>query len=207
MLRTRSGLPRFAAKWVAQVAASVGATALASLIYTALPKPVLSEAPASQPELTSGGKFAARAITPVAYDGLDAMPAPHVVPSAVRLVAATPSADVALPPAVERRVPKPVRAMPRTEARHGAVPAEAMPRLASSAAVVTAAQPVAATRPEPGRDDGGFMAAILPSAMPTILPTTLPSVLPKVVSTARAAWTLTASAGESLVARVVPQVP
>lgn len=197
MLRMRSGLPRIAAKWAAQVAASVGATMVASLIYTALPRPALPDAPVPRPALTSGGKFAARAIVPVAYDGLDAMPLPQVTALPARLVT-LPAWETPTAAAVERRAQKPVRAPLRAEGRRGAAPSDVPPRPAT-VAVVTAVEPVTPARAEAGGDDEGFM--------PAILPKVLPGLLPGVVSTARAAWSLTASASESLVARVVPQIP
>ena len=62
MLRTTSVLPKSVLKWVSQVAASLGAALSATLIWSAVPHP--GAAPAPQPELTSGGKFAARAVGP-----------------------------------------------------------------------------------------------------------------------------------------------
>ena len=54
-----SGLTRSASRWAVQVSTSLGATLLAALIVQSLPRAVPA-APAPAPELTSGGKFAAR---------------------------------------------------------------------------------------------------------------------------------------------------
>ncbi|WP_237476738.1 hypothetical protein [Lichenibacterium dinghuense] len=195
MLRRSSGLSRPVLKWVSQVAASLGATLSATLIWSAVPHP--GAAPAAQPELTSGGKFAARAIQPVAYDGLDTMPLPRVAPAPARFVAASfeaPPAFDAAPrrpageaaPAAERRAAHAARPAPRAEARR----AEPAP----SAAIVTAATPVAAPEPEEG-----FLHRVIPSS--------LPSVVPTIASTAREAWSATASAGDALVSHIVPRMP
>lgn len=213
MLHTRSGLPRSLATWVSQVAASVGATLVASLIYAALPRPVPMDA-AAPPELTSGGKFAARAVGPVAYDGLDAMPLPRMAPLAIP--ADTPAAETAGSPASLHRaawdapapsVPGPervartgrsARAAPRPEPRHAAA---AEPRAAAAAAAPGAT----ASADRGDAVDGGD--GVWPRVLPTLLPTLLPGILPALASGARDAWTRAASAGGSLVSRVVPQVP
>ena len=225
MLRTTSVLPHSVVRWMGQVAASVGATLVASLIYSALSRPALPEA--ARPELTSGGKFAVRAIEPAAFDGLDTMPLPQVAPRPVQAailpapvlpapvlpapVLPTPASPAEFPPAIRRvafdaaaplaperpaRAARGARGPARVEARRGggAEPA--------SQAVITAATPREAVADE-ATSEGGFVQALLPR----VLPTAWPAVLPRVVSTARAAWTVTASAGESLVDRVVPQMP
>ena len=184
MLRTRSGLPRFAARWASQVTASACAALAASLVYTVVPRPAPVETP--RPELTSGGKFAARAVVPVAYDGLDTMPAPRVAPA---VLAAPPPPLAELAP--ERRPQRAVHVAPRAEARRLPPP----PVRPAAVALVTAAEPVAPARDGAGHGGGSFV------------PPLLPGLLPHVVSTAKAAWTLTASAGESLVDRVVPRLP
>ncbi len=219
MLRMKSGLPRSLAKWVAQVAASVGATLVASLIYSAVPRPAATEAAAPRPELTSGGKFAARAVLPeagdlMANDGLDTMPLPRLAPmpvqaasapvapagapvegaAAIRRVAWDGAAPFAPMPERAARAVKTGRAPLRAEARRAAPLAEPAPRPVTAVAAV-----VAEARVEEARDEEGFV--------PRLLPRVLPSVLPKVVSTAKAAWTVTAAAGVSLVDRVVPQIP
>ena len=205
MLRTTSALPHSVVRWMGQVAASVGATLVASLIYSALPRPALPEA--ARPELTSGGKFAVRAIEPAAFDGLDTMPLPQLAPRPVQaavLPADLPSTirrvafDAAAPLAPERpaRAARGARGPAKVEARRGGGAEPASP------AVITAATPREAVADE-AASEGGFVQALLPR----VLPTAWPAVLPKVLSTARAAWTVTASAGESLVDRVVPQMP
>lgn len=196
MLRTTSGLSRPVLKWVSQVAASLGATLSATLIWSMVPHP--GAVPAAPAEMTSGGKFAARAIEPAAYDGLDTMPLPHVAPPPARFVA---SAAELAPPAILRRVAwdeaapverparaaRPARPPVRSEARRP----EPVPR-AAPVAVAEAPGP----RPEA---EEGFLHRVIPSA--------LPRLLPAIASTARDAWTVTASAGDALVSRVVPQVP
>lgn len=206
MLRTRSALPHSVVRWTGQVAASIGATLVASLLYSALPRPAPPEA--ARPELTSGGKFAARAVEPAALDGLDVMPLPHVaprpvqaavlsaeVPPAIRRVAFDAAAPLVLAPERPARAARLARAPARTEPRRAGAPAPAP----APQAVITAAAPHEATT----AGEGGFVQALLPEA----LQGTWPAVLPRVVSTARAAWTMTASAGGSLVDRVVPQMP
>lgn len=212
MLRRTSGLSRPVLKWVSQVAASLGATLSATLIWSAVPHP--GAAPAAQatvqPELTSGGKFAARAVGPVAFDGLDTMPLPHVAPSPARFVAPSvepaPSAmlhaaawDEAAPSQAPRPV-HPVRSAQRAPLRADAPRAEAVhgePRHAEQAPHPAAAAPAqVAAEPEA---DGGLLKAVIPSA--------LPRILPSIVSTARSAWTVTASAGDTLMSHVVPLIP
>ena len=203
MLRRTSVLPHSVARWMGQVVASIGATLVATLIYSALPRPVLPEP--ARPELTSGGKFAVRAVEPAAYDGLDVMPLPHVAPRAVqaalapaeappaiRRIAFDAAAPLVLVPERPARAVRPAHGPAKAEARRGGG-IEPAPQ-----AVITAATPREAVADEAARE-GGFLQAILPIAWP--------AVLPKVVSTARTAWTVTASAGESLVDRVVPQMP
>ncbi len=203
MLRTQSILPRTLAKWLSQVAASVGATLVATAIYAALPKPAPVDAP--QPELTSGGKFAARATPPVAYDGLDRMPLPQVTPV---IPADTLASDAALagtmlrrtswePPAPLDLTPdraghglKPVRSAARVDIRR-AVPAE------HHAPVAVATGPVIASSGEPESRD--TLIQSLPKVLPRVLPTALSGI--------EQAWTYTASAGGSLMAHVAPLIP
>ncbi len=203
MLRTTSGLSRPVLKWVSQVTASLGATLSATLIWSAVPHP--GAVPAPSPELTSGGKFAARAIQPTAYDGLDTMPLPHVVPAPARFVA--PSIEAAspailhraswdeatpLPSAPERagHAGRPVpHAPPRAEARR----AEPSPRAAAMAEAVTEAR-----EPDAEADEG---------VLHRVIPSSLPRILPSILATAQDAWTVTASGADLLVAHVVPRIP
>ena len=81
-----SGLPRSVMTWASQVSVSVGATLIAAMIYGALPRVTIPQLEPA-PELTSGGKFAARALAPEprqAFDGLDTMPLPRVAMPAAR---------------------------------------------------------------------------------------------------------------------------
>ena len=201
MLRTQSVLPRVLGKWVSQVAASVGATLVATAIYAALPKPVPVDAP--KPELTSGGKFAARAVTPAAYDGLDTMPLPKVTPL-VAVAPAEPSAGAAivhhalweapaplvLAPDHSVRAARPAHAAARIDIRR-AVPAEPHP------AVAAVPGPVIASAEVPAHDDGLIQS----------IPKVLPHILPMTLSGLHQAWSATTSAGGALVAHVVPQIP
>lgn len=202
MLRTTSGLSRPVLKWVSQVTVSLGATLSATLIWSVVPHP--GATPATKLELTSGGKFAARAVQPIAYDGLDTMPLPHLAPPPARFVAlpvdAAPTAllhgaswDEAAPPVpAERsgRAARPAHPVSRVEPRR----IEPSPRSTTVAAAVPVAE---ATDPE--KTDGGFLHRVIPSS--------LPRILPSIVSTARDAWTVTASAGDTLVSHVMPQIP
>lgn len=213
MLRTTSVLPKSVLKWVSQVSASLGATLSATLIWSAVPH--CGAAPAPQPALTSGGKFAARAVGPAALDGLDTMPLPHVAPSPARFVAPgvehAPAATLhaaawdeaaPLPPEMGRPV-RPARTAQRAPARAEAPRAEAgrgEPRRVEPAPRVAAASVRVPTASEPEPEaDGGLLRGVIPSA--------LPRILPSLVSTARSAWSVTASAGDTLMTHVVPLIP
>lgn len=209
MLRTTSGLSRPVLRWVSQVTASLGATLAATLIWSAVPHP--GAANVSRPELTSGGKFAARATEPAtdptAYDGLDTMPLPRVASAPLTLANMAPAETV--PASILRRTsweeaapsgPGPDRTVHASRATHStahpeARRAEPAPRAAAATIVVTAA---AAHVAEP-QEDQGFLHRVVPTGLPHILPT--------IVATARDAWNVTASAGDTLVAHVVPQLP
>ena len=210
----RSVLARSLVKWVSQVAASLGATLAASMIYAALPRPVSSDAAAPRPELTSGGKFAARVVGPVAYDGLDTMPLPRLTPATVQAAADRASADarggvslhrdagdmpapsVLGPDRLTRTAPS-ARAVPRPEPRRAAA---AEPRV-----VVAAVASVAISGEDRDRAEGGD--GLLPRIFSQTLPKSLSEIPPSIASGARDAWTLAASASGSLVSRVVPQIP
>lgn len=215
MLRTGSVLPRSLVRWASQVAASLGATLVASMIYAALPKPVSSDAAAPRPQLTSGGKFAARVDSPVAYDGLDTMPLPRLTPATVQ-AAADPSPaeapgggslhravwDMPPPfvPGPDRltRTARPAHAAPRPEPRRAA----AEPRVVAAVAASVSGED------RDGAEGGdGLLPRIFSQSLPKSFSKTLPEFLPAIASGARDAWTLAASAGGSLVSRVVPQIP
>lgn len=208
MLRTRSGLSGSVVKWAAQVVASVGATLLATLIYSALPKVALPEAPPRTAadrsevlsELTSGGKFAARAVRPAApqaADGPDVVALPLVasmaIPVAFPVLPTSGSGVATSTPTVQLRQAAWDAAAPERStrpARPSHAPARAEPKRASAEPAPRA--PATVTSPSVGpasdvNDDGGF--------------------IPTVLSAARGAWSLTASAGGSLMARVMPQIP
>ncbi len=205
MLRTQSILPRTLAKWVSQVAASVGATLVATAIYAALPKPAPVDAP--RPELTSGGKFAARAAPPVAYDGLDRMPLPQVTPvvaavtlgsgsepslgaGVVRRVSWETPVPLDLSPDRAGHIAKPARSAARVDIRR-AVPAE------HHAPAAAETGPVIASASEPENHDSLIQS----------LPRVLPRLLPAALSGIEQAWAVTASTSGSLMAHVVPQIP
>lgn len=196
MVRMTSGLSRPLLRWSSQVAGSLAATLAATLVWSVVPHP--GAVPAVRPELTSGGKFAARAIQPIAYDGLDTMPLPHVAPPPARFVvtAAEPappailhraSWDEAAPAERPARVVRPAHLPVRADARRP----EPVPHAAPAAVVPD---------PEPKAEaEEGVLHRVIPSA--------LPQLLPGIASTARSAWTVTASAGDALVSRVVPLIP
>ena len=184
MLRRTFGLSRPFARWLSQVSASLGATLAATAIYAVLPKS--APPPVSpQPEMTSGGKFAARLPLPMAYDGLDTMPLPHVAPA----IGPAP-AEFPAPPAPRRaawdgvaserpvKAVKPIRQAARVEHRQAATP---MP------------PPNFQTVADPA-----------PSAA-----TASPGWMPRALSTAEevvtGALSLTASAGTAVTSRVLPQ--
>ena len=197
MLRMSSGLSKPLFRWVSQVTASLGATLAATLIWAAVPHP--GAAPGAAPELTSGGKFAARAIEPIAYDGLDTMPLPHIASLPAHLAAvavegapapvvhrASWEASVPLAPTLDRIQAHVPRVSVRAEARR----VEPAQHLAIVPIVV------ASERSPEVQEDTGLLHRLLPTA--------LPHVLPGIVATARDAWSVTASAGSTLVAHVVP---
>ena len=215
-----SGLPRSVVRWVSQVSVSVGATLVATMIYGALPKVTIPQLEPA-PELTSGGKFAARALAsePLqAFDGLDTMPLPRVAMPAAVLNAAfftgSTQATVEAPaaagspaagsPAAGSPVLEPMHRTAGSGAPTRGVSAET-PRTAKAirpllrADAKHAARVVAteAAAPEP--------VAQAVSNEPTIA--TDDGLLPKVMSSARGAWSVTASAGDALLAHVIPQMP
>ncbi len=195
MLRAPSGLKRSVVKWVSQVSVSVGATLVATVIYGALPKPGITVA-AVPPEMTSGGKFAARAepASTIAYDGLDTMPLPHVM----GLVA--PAAFLNLPGAIAAEpsgAAGPLRLAVWDAAGPGAAPDRAARKAAKPSVHGEARRSVvSAERPQPislaagdqsgegAKDEDGW--------------------LPKVMSTARTAWSMTASTGTAVLSRLTP---
>ena len=209
-----SGLPRSVMTWVSQVSVSVGATLIATMIYGALPRVTVSQLEPA-PELTSGGKFAARALPPEplqAFDGLT-MPLPRVAMPAAVLNAAfftgSTQATVEAPaaagsPAAGSPVLEPMHRTAGSGAPTRGVSAET-PRTAKAirpllrADAKHAARVVAteAAAPEP------VVQAV--SNEPTIA--TDDGLLPKVMSSARGAWSVTASAGDALLAHVIPQMP
>ena len=207
-----SGLPRSVMTWVSQVSVSVGATLIATMIYGALPKVAVSPFE-SPPEMTSGGKFAARALPPAAlqaFDGLDTMPLPHVaVPdpalpagffatsapadAAIMPTAGLPSIDPAAAGSMRRivgdgglSIARPVK---DAKAPHPLLRADAKRSARSGLTQAAASEPVAqvlSEEPATKTEDGW---------------------LPKAMSTARTAWAVTSSASDSLLAHVVPQIP
>ena len=205
MLRNQSILPRTLAKWVSQVAASVGATLVATAIFAALPKPAPVDAP--RPELTSGGKFAARATPPVAYDGLDRMPLPQVTPAVAAVIVGSGSgaplgagavrraswetpAPLDLSPDRAGHGAKPVRSAARVDIRR-AVPAE------HHGAVAAETGPVIASASEPENRE----------TLMQSIPKVLPRILPVALSGIEQAWAVTESTSGALMAHVVPQIP
>lgn len=207
-LRTTSGLSRSVAGWARQVTVSLGATLSATLIWSAVPHP--SAAPAPPPELTTGGKFAARALHEIAYDGLDAMPLPHVAPARFAVAPAfaaerpASAADRTAPAATPHRAlwDDAATASPARAARQARGPARAEARRVEPVphGPVAVVAPAEAPAPAPeGKADDGLLGHFTPSA--------LPDVLPALASTARSAWTVTAEAGGALMARVIPQIP
>lgn len=182
MLRRTFGLSRPLARWLSQVSASLGATLAATAIYAALPKPA-SPPVSPQPEMTSGGKFAARLPVPLAYDGLDTMPLPHVSPGIDLVPAELPGPIVPRRAAWDgaanerpARVAKPIRQVARVEHRQAPTPSPSLQTVADPA----------------------------PSAA-----TASPGWMPRALSTAEevvtGAWSLTASAGSAVSSRVLPQ--
>ena len=202
-----SGLPRSVMTWVSQVSVSVGATLIATMIYGALPRVTVPQLEPA-PELTSGGKFAARALppdAPQAFDGLDTMPLPRVAAPPAVLPAAffmgSAQAAVAQPSVAE--LPTAVGPMRRIIGDGGpierpirAAKAVHLPQRADAKRPVRLVTAEAAA-PEP--------VAQVSSNDPTAA--TDEGLLPKVMSTARGAWDVTASASDSLLSHVIPQIP
>lgn len=220
MLRNGSVLPRSLVKWASQVAASLGATLAASMIYAALPKAVSSDAAAPRPELTSGGKFAARVVDPVAYDGLDTMPLPRLTPAAVQAAADRASAEAPGGVSLHRdawdipapSVPGPDRLTRTAPSAHAATRPQPRRAAAAETRVVVAAAAAASVTISGEERDGaeggdGLLPRILSQTLPKSLSESLSAIPPGIGSGARAAWALAASAGGSLVSRVVPSVP
>ena len=207
-----SGLPRSVMTWVSQVSVSVGATLIATMIYGALPKVAVPQFEAP-PEMTSGGKFAARALPPVAlqaFDGLDTMPLPHVTVADPAVTAGVFTVSARGDAAVAPIVGSPVA---------GSASAEPMRRIVGDGgpAMERLAKPAKAPHP-PLRADAKRAArlmtaqAVVSEPVAQVLsdePATKAEDgwLPKAMSTARTAWAVTASASDSLLAHVVPQIP
>lgn len=205
MMRTRSGLPRSTGKWVSQVLASAGATLVAMMVYGALPK--VAAPPAPRPEMTSGGKFAARvAHAPSeAFDGLDTMPLPHLaapaapaafllapVPAGMAEPAASGQPALSGQPVSTGRVhqatwdgaiaPKSARSAARSDARPAATPSAPASRVPAG--------------------DSGAMAMPAPDLVQGV-----DGLLAGAMSTARNAWASTASASGALVSRLTTLTP
>jgi len=214
MVRTTSGLPRSLGKWVSQVSASAGATLIATMIYGALPRPA-APPPAPRPEMTSGGKFAARVdhAPSDADGGLDTMPLPHVAAHP------TPAAFLVVPVSAEVSgfggADEPAAAGQPSPAGHadkGAWVGAVLPRdqdrglrtarIAKSAtrSEAKAAAAPAASEP-PARMPAGAVAITLPA--PDVAQAA-GGLLTGAMSTARDAWTFTASTSGALVSHLIP---
>ena len=198
-----SAVSRSVSRWAFQVSTSLGATLVAALIVQSLPR-LQPEAPAPAPELTSGGKFAARVASARAYDGLDSMPLPHVdaprvdapatiVPAAFFIAPANLAAiGAALPqPAVDGSSVR-ERAKP---ARLAHAPTRAEARRIGAAADVTAAPAGTSDATIADASDDGLIRQIASKTR---------QVWSGTSATTREVWTATASAGSSLVSRLVP---
>ena len=202
------GLHRSVMTWVSQVSVSVGATLIATMIYGALPKVTIPQLEPA-PELTSGGKFAARALPPDApqvFDGLDTMPLPRVAVSDSVLPAAfvttAAQSDAATPPFAAPAAGVPAAGPLRRIVGDGG-PIERPIRAAK-----TVHLPQRADAKHPARlvtAEAAAPIAQVSSDEPTA--TTDDGLLPKVMSTARGAWAVTASASDALLAHVIPQIP
>jgi len=210
MMRTTSGLPRSVGKWVSQVSASAGATLVAMMVYGALPK--AATPPAPRPEMTSGGKFAARVAhaSSEAYDGLDTMPLPHLAAPAPAapaafLLAPVPArmaepADAAQPVASGQ---PPLSGQPLSTGRvhQAAWDGAIVPKTARSAAR-SEARSVSAPVSRVPTGDSGAMAIPAPD-----LTQGADGLLAGAMSTARNAWDVTASASGALVSRLTTLTP
>ena len=209
MINWSSGLSRSASRWAFQVSTSLGATLIAALIVQSLPR-AMPAAPAPAPELTSGGKFAARVASARAYDGLDKMPLPHVealrvdppaafVPAA--FLASSPADLGALgavlrqsagdPPSVRDHA-KPARlarASVHTEARRTAAPGSA------AAASPSTRDGVSGEIATADAADDGLLHRVASKTR---------AVWSSTSATTQSAWTATASIGSSLVSRLIP---
>ncbi len=213
MVRTMSGLPRSMGKWVSQVSALAGATLVATMIYGALPRPAAPPS-APRPEMTSGGKFAARVdhASADADDGLGTMPLPysaaHPAPAAF-LMAPVPaevsgSGSAVEPVAASRPIPAGqidgeawIGAFPRyQDGRLGTVRTA---RAAARSEAKAAAAPAASELPVPV--PAGAVAATLP---PPDVDPTAGSLLTGAMSTVRNAWTFTASTSGALASHLIP---
>ena len=204
-----SGLSRSASRWAFQVSASLGATLIAALIVQSLPR-AMPEVPAPAPELTSGGKFAARAAAARAYDGLDTMPLPHVdVPNAEPPATVVPAAFLTSTPTDLAGL----GAMLRQPAVDGPITREhAKPARLAHAPVRTEARRTAASvgmshAPTDGRDGTSTGATIAEAAEGGLLhqvASTTRQVWSSTSTTTRDAWSATASVGSSLVSRLIP---
>ena len=196
MLRTRVTFTGSALKVVCQVGASVATTLIASMIFAALPKATV---PADRPaaELTSGGKFAARipGAEMEARGGAEraaALPILAEAPAqAIALSAANAAWDEAGKPVQPAALGEPVR--PRLH-----LPARGDVRRSSDAGAGEA------------KRSAGLVAVALPSGPATsasvdIAPTRAEDgVLPRVAASVRSLWSITSSAGGSLLSRIVP---
>jgi len=215
MMRKTSGLPRSVGKWVSQVSASAGATLVAILVYGALPR--AAAPPPPRPEMTSGGKFAARVAhaSSEANDGLDTMPLPHLAAPAPApaapaafLLAPVP-ADMAEPADAAQPVASgqpPLSGQPLSTGRvhqtawDGAI-APKSARLAARSDVRPAAAPSSPASRVPTGDSGAM-------AMPAPdLTQGADGLLAGAMSTARNAWAFTASASGALVSRLTTLTP
>lgn len=220
-----SGLPRSVMTWVSQVSVSVGATLVATMIYGALPRATVPRLEPA-PEMTSGGKFAARALPPDALQasgGLDTMPSPRmavptaVLPTAV-LTSATQPAVVAPWTAGRPAAPtvsglavagspvlEPLRRVLGDGGPTGGVPVERPVRAVKALRPPLRAEAKHAARvvvadiatPEPVEQ--------VPSSEPVAK--TDDGVLATMMSRARGALSVTASASDALLAHVMPQIP
>ena len=199
------GFQRSASRWAFQASASLGATLIAALIVQALPRAV-PEIPRLSPELTSGGKFAARIASARAYDGLDTMPLPRldpavgdqppIVPAAFLTISSSDPAGLGAAPRQptsdglvirERtKTARVARGSSRAEARRTRGPTDAPVELHDTTA------PAVATV-EPSED--GLLRQVV---------TRTSQVLSGTSATTRDAWTATASVGSSLVSRLIP---
>jgi len=211
MMRKTSGLPRSVGKWVSQVSASAGATLVAILVYGALPR--AAAPPAPRPEMTSGGKFAARIAHAAsqAFDGLDTMPLPHLTAPAApaAFLLAPVSAGIAEPadaqqPVASGQPPQPGQPLSTGRVHQATWDGAIAPKSARSAAR-SDARPAAAPSAPASRvltGDSGAMAMPAPD-----LTQGADGLLAGAMSTARNAWAFTASASGALVSRLTTLTP